>query len=424
MGKSVFKNRSFLTLILAKFSATLGRFIQITAFSLYVIDKTHSSILFASVLLAALVPKVVLGLFCGVIVDWVDRKRLLVLLDLTRGVLLVSIGTSIGSGSMSLWTIYVIAITLGILSAFDEPMLMTVIPSIVEPDDLETANSMNMIVLALGNLLGPILGVMIYSKFGVVLTLLVNGACFIFAAVVQMSMRIPTDNVTGEKRTISKFRSDFMQGILYIWNNRRMKTIILCIIIQNCFFNGATQVGIPFVSRVDLEVSNMEFAFIEMVVILGVVLGAAMSSAIKKNLTTDQLFVRMLTIIGVVFLCVGVIASRVFANLQINFYLILALYLVLGAASINVAISFQSELQKEVDNKFLGRISSMVVAFIMASVPIGEGLYGWLFNIFPSEVPFIVSSLVILIIAFFYRRAMKNNSFVSDGRSINESTLY
>ncbi|MFB7156986.1 MFS transporter [Lysinibacillus sp. NPDC056232] len=420
MDTLIFKSKSFIILILAKFISSIGTFVQSMAFALYVIDKTGSSILFASILMAALIPRVLLSPFVGVVVDWMNRKRLLVTLDLISGSLLLIIAFLIGSGEVSMPIIYGIAIALGIMSSFDEPMVMTIIPSIFkEEKDVAAANAVNMIVLALGNMIGPILGVLIYTNFGIAIVLIVNGISFLFAALIQLFMQIPTDNVSDEKRTLKKFRVDFTEGIRYILQDKRMKIILSCIIIQNCFFNGATQVGIPFISRVDLKVSNTQFALIEIVVILGVIFGASLSGIIKKKLNTDQLFVRMINIIGIAFLCIGIVIFGIINNLQISFYLILALYLVLGITSINVSIAFQTELQKEVDNKFLGRVSSIVMALIMASVPIGQGLYGWMFDVLPSEVPFIISAVVILLIAFSYRQVMKKQQYESKENSID-----
>ncbi|MFJ8086811.1 MFS transporter [Lysinibacillus sp. NPDC095746] len=414
MDTLIVKSKSFIILVLAKFISSIGTFVQSMAFALYVIDKTGSSILFASILMAALIPRVLLSPFCGVVVDWLNRKRLLVTLDLITGSLLLIIALLIGSDEISLPIIYGIAIAVGIMSSFDEPMVMTIIPSIFKAEkDVAAANAVNMIVLALGNMIGPILGVLIYTNFGIAIVLIVNGISFLFAALIQLFMQIPTDNVSDEKRTLKKFRVDFTEGIRYILQDKRMKIILSCIIFQNCFFNGATQVGIPFISRVDLKVSNTQFAFIEIIVILGVVFGASLSGIIKKKLTTDQLFVRMINIIGLAFLCIGIVVFGIINNLQISFYLILALYLVLGITSINVSIAFQTELQKEVDNKFLGRVSSIVMALIMASVPIGQGVYGWMFEVLPSEVPFIISAVVILLIAFSYRQVMKKLQYDS-----------
>lgn len=228
MDSLIFKSKSFIILILAKFISSVGTFVQSMAFALYVIDKTESSLQFASILMAALIPRVLLSPFCGVVVDWLNRKRLLVTLDFISGSLLIIIALVIGSGEISMPIIYGIAIALGIMSSFDEPMVMTIIPSIFkEEKDVSAANAVNMIVLALGNMIGPILGVLIYTNFGIGTVLLVNGTSFLFAALIQMFMQIPTDNVSDEKRTLKKFRVDFTEGIRYLWQDKRMK-IILC----------------------------------------------------------------------------------------------------------------------------------------------------------------------------------------------------
>ncbi|MCY8823362.1 MFS transporter [Bacillus atrophaeus] len=423
MGNSILQNKSFIILLLAKFISSVGTFVQSMAFALFVIDKTQSSLLFATVLMTALVPRVLLSPFCGVIIDWLDRKKLLVTLDLISGGLLVAIVLLFGSGEISMSVIYGVAFALGIMSSFDEPIVMTLIPSLFKDSkEINAANSLNMIVLALGNLIGPFLGVFIYTNYGIVATLLVNGVSFLFAALIQMFIVISTDNVSDEKRTVSKFRSDFVEGIRYIWSNNRMKTILLCIIIQNCFFNGATQVGIPFVSRVDLQVSNTQFALIEIVVILGVIFGAVISGGIQKKLNIDRLFVVMISIIGISFLGISIVTFGILNSVQITFYLILGFYLVLGISSINVSIAFQSEMQKEIDNKYLGRISSIALALIMASVPIGQGIYGWLFEMLPSSVPFIISAVFIILIAVSYGQFINKNQTRSRG-SIHETTL-
>lgn len=114
MDTLIVKSKSFIILVLAKFISSIGTFVQSMAFALYVIDKTGSSILFASILMAALIPRVLLSPFCGVVVDWLNRKRLLVTLDLIIGSLLLIIALLIGSDEISLPIIYGIAIAVGL----------------------------------------------------------------------------------------------------------------------------------------------------------------------------------------------------------------------------------------------------------------------------------------------------------------------
>lgn len=74
-NKVLLKNKNFCLLMIASFISTTGTIMQNTALSLYVLDTTQSSAKFATVLALASLPRLILGPFCGVISDWVDRKN-------------------------------------------------------------------------------------------------------------------------------------------------------------------------------------------------------------------------------------------------------------------------------------------------------------------------------------------------------------
>ena len=83
------KKNNYYKLVSAKFLSIIGTYMQSTAFSLYIIDTLHDSLIFATILMSALLPKIILGPLGGVFVDWFDRKKFLVVVDLISGVLLL-----------------------------------------------------------------------------------------------------------------------------------------------------------------------------------------------------------------------------------------------------------------------------------------------------------------------------------------------
>ncbi|NRY05648.1 MFS transporter [Clostridium beijerinckii] len=295
MGQNVLKNKNFLLMGSSKLISTLGTFIQNTAFALYVLDKTQSSTLFATVLMATLIPKILVGLFCGVLVDWFDRKKLIVLLDVISGGILLAIYGMSYTTDISLIIIYIISISLGVISAVYEPTSISILPTLVEADQLESANALNMIITAIGNIAGPLLGVIIYGAFGIKMSLIFNSLSFFVGAFINMFLKVAKgmQNVS-DKHTVSKFIEDFVYGFKFLFSNKKLKLIVLCVLVQNCFFNGATTVGIPFIARVEFKVTNEQFALIDITVILGALIGSVLSGIIRKNKTTNQLFINML----------------------------------------------------------------------------------------------------------------------------------
>lgn len=357
-----------------------------------------------------LIPRIVLGPLGGVFVDWFDRKKLLVGIDIASGLLLVSTAVLFGN-NLSLPVIYFICIGLGILNSIDDPLVMSLIPELVEEKDLSNANSINTFSSAIGNIIGPILGVVVYTNFGIESVLYFNGISFLLGAFLETAMKVRTNSIVTQKNFLS-FKNDFKEGLNYIFNNKLVFLIMSSIFIQNCFFNGATTVGIPYVARQVLKISNGQFASLEIILIVGTILGLVVSPKISGNYPLVKIFPRLLLGISGCFLLIGLICLLLGEAQQVSFYLILVVYTVLGALSINMNISFQTEMQKIVDSEMFGRVSSLILSLIMASVPLGQLLYGYLYRVMNPSVPFLLTFSVIVVVSIVFSLVAKNNSFV------------
>ncbi|SBO17137.1 MFS transporter [Carnobacterium divergens] len=406
---NIIKNNNYYKLVGGKFLSVIGTFVQSTAFSLYIIDTLNDSLIFATILMSALIPRIVLGPLGGVFVDWFDRKRLLVGIDIASGLLLVSTAVLFGN-NLSLPVVYFICIGLGILNSIDDPLVMSLIPELVEEKDLANANSINMFSSAIGNIIGPILGVLVYTNFGIESVLYFNGISFLLGAFLEAAMKVKKNSIVTQKN-FSSFKNDFKDGLNYIFSNKLIFLIMSSIFIQNCFFNGATTVGIPYVARQVLKIGDGQFAILEIILIVGTILGLVISPKISGNYPLVKVFPKLLLGISGCFLLIGLICLLLGNSQQISFYLILVVYTVLGALSINVNISFQTEMQKIVDSEMFGRVSSLILSLIMASIPLGQLLYGYLFRVMQPSLPFLLTFSVIVVVATVFSLVAKNNSF-------------
>jgi len=142
--------------MLGKLVSLVGSEMQGFALSLYVLKITGSAAKFASVLAITLVPKIIIGPLAGVLVDWFDRKKIIVGLDMLSG-LLIGIYAIIFmiNGKLSLGSIYVLVVLLSFISLLFQPTITTVLPSIANKEDLVDANGINSLILNIGNLMAP-----------------------------------------------------------------------------------------------------------------------------------------------------------------------------------------------------------------------------------------------------------------------------
>lgn len=140
MKINLLKDKNFSLLMFGKITSLIGSYMQSFALSLFVLNTTGS----ASILAVALIPELILAPFAGVIVDWFDRKKILIALDLASGgVVTIFAIIYFVSGEMPLIYIYILVITLSLISTIDNPTLQTIIPTITKKKDLVEANALN-----------------------------------------------------------------------------------------------------------------------------------------------------------------------------------------------------------------------------------------------------------------------------------------
>lgn len=144
MKINLLKDKNFSLLMFGKITSLIGSYMQSFALSLFVLNTTGSASKFASILAVALIPELILAPFAGVIVDWFDRKKILIALDLASGgVVTIFAIIYFVSGEMPLIYIYILVITLSLISTIDNPTLQTIIPTITKKKDLVEANALN-----------------------------------------------------------------------------------------------------------------------------------------------------------------------------------------------------------------------------------------------------------------------------------------
>jgi len=87
MNVKLLKEKNFSLLMFGKFISLTGTQMQEFALSLYVLKITGSATLFASVIIVAMIPQLLLSPIAGVFADWLDRKKIIVYLDIISGIL-------------------------------------------------------------------------------------------------------------------------------------------------------------------------------------------------------------------------------------------------------------------------------------------------------------------------------------------------
>ncbi|MFJ8015836.1 MFS transporter [Streptomyces sp. NPDC096339] len=175
-------NRNFNVFWLGQALSVLGGSITLLALPLLVLDATGSLVQMGLVTVVSGATGIGTGLFAGYVVDRVDRRRLMIVCDLTRAVLLGALPLVWLAGPR-IWVLYVLTAVVSVLKTLFDVAYVTAVPQLVPPEDLTSANGRLFGTFALGTLLGPAAAGFIAAGVGPDWALAVDGATFLVSAV-------------------------------------------------------------------------------------------------------------------------------------------------------------------------------------------------------------------------------------------------
>lgn len=210
------QNGNFTRVWIAQIISLFGDWFNIIALSALVAQYTNQSGLAVSgLLLARVLPPFLVSPFAGVLVDRFDRKTLLIISDITRT--LIGLSLFFATSADRLWIIYLATIGQFMFSAIFEPARSALMPSLLPPDDLLKANIISNVTWSVMLAIGAMIGGVITALFGIQAALGVDAASFALSAVILLTVHTPAAaKVQAPANEMPHKRSGgFWEGIAY-----------------------------------------------------------------------------------------------------------------------------------------------------------------------------------------------------------------
>jgi MFS family permease len=207
----------FRALLGSSLASAVGGAVSGVAVNWLVYHYTASTLDVAYVGLAGIVPGIVLGLFAGVLADRYDRRRLMIVSDVVRMAVMATLAIALFLTGFSLLLVLAAMTLVFSFTAVFTPASLAILPRIVPPDGLESANGVLSALTQTGNTLGAAAGGLVIVLFGAVAGLGLNAATFGLSAVflyqIAAEFGRPAGTVAGAKRS---FRQDLGEGVRYM----------------------------------------------------------------------------------------------------------------------------------------------------------------------------------------------------------------
>lgn len=415
MNIQLLKQRDFSLLMLGKVISLIGTNMQSFALSLYVLKLTGSATKFASVLALTLVPQLLLGPVAGVFVDWLDRKRILVYLDILAGITVGAYAIIFAvKGELTLGSIYILVILLSLISLVFQPAIGATMPLIVKKEQLVEANGLNSLFMSIGNLAAPALAGVLFGIYGLLIILIINSVSFIVSALCELSIRMPKINKAPSKISFKAFFNDFSEGVNFVKTKKLIMVIMVIALILNFAVDPVFTIGFAYISKKILYLTDFQYGTIESAFVVAMILAPLLCSGIAKKLELGRLIYWVFQLTGLLVAILAIVPSpfylRIFSTNLIPYASIILIVFIIGIAVTTANITLGTLFQKEIPVEMMGRVGTLLNTVSMGAMPVGRILFGFLFDKLPTSLCIIAAAVMLFITMFAFKKKLYYNS--------------
>ncbi len=400
--------RDFTIMILGQIISLFGNAILRFSLSLYVLEVTGSAAVFGTILAVSMIPTVLLSPFGGVLADRLPKQKIMTILDFVTAGLIVFYDAVYGSaGNLAAVTIFMILLTL--IQAFYQPSVQASIPLLASQEQLMAANGIVMQVQALAGLLGPILAGMLYGIGGVKPILAASAVCFFLSAVMELFLRIPHEKREADGSPVRMALLDLKGAVTYlIRENTCLFKLLIVVAGINLFLSALFIIGLPYLVKIYLGMSAQAYGFAEAAMGMGSILGGLVSGLAGKKMPFKHSHYFLL---GTPLLLIPVILILLFQAPGKMIYAVLLFSVMIGMGFAALfTIAAQTFIQKSTPVHMLGKVGAFVSTICVCALPIGQAMYGGLFELFFGSpwVVVLVGTVISMMLAYAAKRTLRN----------------
>lgn len=380
--------KNFTLLILGQLTSLFGNFILKLALSMYVLEVTGSAAIFAGVLSAATIPTILLSPLGGILADRADRRNIMVALDALTGVSVLCAALFLSENN-AIAVIGTLLVILSVLGAFETPTVQACIPTMLQGDNIMKGNAVVNQVASLSCLIAPMLGGVLYAMLGPKTVMYASVACFFITALFECFIKLSYQRTQNEGGVLQIVKQDFLSSMQYISKEQTsISKMLLMTAVSRFFVMGITIVGLPFLVRNVLGFHAGYYGAAESASAVATILGSIAAGVLAEKMKIHKLSL-LLASLGIFMLPAGIaflLPVSAIIKYSVTIVSCCGMQVVISIFSI-FAVSL---IQQRTPNHLIGKVMAYTSTVTLCVQPIGQIVYGFLFDRFRSAVSFVL----------------------------------
>jgi MFS family permease len=377
-----------------------GTWMQTTAQAWLVYELTGSPFLLGLIGALEFTPVMLFSLFAGVYLDRYPKKQLILITQFVSMFLAGILTVLVLSDTVQFWHIAAVSVLMGFVRTLDMPTRQSFMMELVGRHHLTSAIALNSVTFNLARIIGPAIGGMLISQFGI-------GLCFLFNTIsylaVLISVHFIKPKLIEAGNSVKKaVLTEIKEGLNYIKGKIILSRPLIVLGIVSLFainFN----ILVPVLAKSVLGTDAQGFGYLLSALGVGSIIGALTVAGASHKLDRAKL---------IRFGPYAISLAMILVGLSFHFGMAVFFLILLGIANLMFFTSVNSTLQLNSDPKYRGRVMSVYTMVFGGVTPFGNLFAGWVSDRWGGRAGFIICAAVVIVFVAIIRDFMRDRSEV------------
>jgi MFS family permease len=366
----------FRWLLGSSWTSNLGDGILLAAGPLLVASQTDDPFLVALAVVLQRLPWVLFGLAAGVVADRFDRRRIMVAVHLARAGVLAALTVLIAADQSAIGVVLGAMFLLGTAETFADTTATTLLPMVVEKDDLPIGNARIIAgMITVNQLAGPPIGAAVFAASSE-LAFATTATCAVAAA--ALASRIALPHHGKEKEARRRAVHEVAEGFRWLWRHAAVRTLAVTVVTFNVTYGAAWSVLVLYADR-RLDAGEVGFGLLTSAIAVGGVLATGAYGWLTARVSLGNLMRAGLIIETLTHLALALTTALPVA---------LVIMFVFGAHAFVWGTTSTSIRQREVPTELQGRVASVYLLGVQGGIVVGSVVGGAVAGIWGVTGPF------------------------------------
>ena len=356
-----FKHRNFKILFSANFLSNIGTWAQGVAQAWLILELTDSGTYLGIVTSLQFAPILFFSISGGKIADKFNKRKVLMLTNLTAGISALSVATLVLTENIKIWHVMFFAFMLGMGNAIDAPVRQSFNVEVVGKQDLPNAVGLNSTNFNVGRLIGPGLSGLLIAAYGTGVSFLFNGISYLFVILALISIRENELFIEPKKSSSTKIR----EAMAYVAARPDILAVMITVFFATSFGLNFNIFNTMMATQV-FDKGAAEYGALGSILAVGSLTGAIISARLEKK--RGPRFVMVGSIIFSAVLIVSAFAPT---------YLVYSILLpIIGCVALLTLIGANTMVQLRTDSQIRGRVMGIYITVFLGGTPIVSPFIG------------------------------------------------